>query len=270
MRCDAFLFKIPRISQQKNIKHQCCDRLPQTFWVFAMPSRLKPRKITFPAHDADEWAKGDRRTAAFDVSVDKLISHNLHSAPDIEKLVSRISNFKLSDFSIFNVSCTCSHVYHMYHISDLSSDSQNCEFVCSMEQSLKALRFYAESENSRQHDDGPTWYQWRRLWCGMPLAPIQWRDMEALATRKRQMLLSIWNVRCFLPFIDLIKFKFSAEMFSYVFPSASSVSWVNLLARKKATLVWQVPWESIHQRVTTKTTTQEGLHAYDMHSLKHK
>ena len=183
------------------MNHEPCRLFSKTLWKMSPVSRLKPRKITFPAHDADEWAKGDRRTAAFDVSVDKLISHNLHSAPDIEKLVSRISNFKLSDFSIFNVSCTCSHVYHMYHISDLSSDSQNCEFVCSMEQSLKALRFYAESENSRQHDDGPTWYQWRRLWCGMPLAPIQWRDMEALATRKRQMLLSIWNVRCFLPLL---------------------------------------------------------------------
>ena len=65
------------------------------YWWVPDPSflRLKPRKITFPAHDADEWAKGDRRTAAFDVSVDKLVSHNLHSAPDIEELV---SSFTLS------------------------------------------------------------------------------------------------------------------------------------------------------------------------------
>ena len=76
--------------------HSCLETQPQ--------SRLEPQKITFPAHDADEWAKGDRRTAAFDVSVDKLVSHNLQSAPDIEELVSRISeeksdsNFKLSDF----------------------------------------------------------------------------------------------------------------------------------------------------------------------------
>ena len=74
-------------------------------------SRLKPQKITFPAHDADEWAKGDRRTAAFDVSVDKLVSHNLHSAPDIEELVSRILD-KISELR--GVSCT-GHV-PMYHV----------------------------------------------------------------------------------------------------------------------------------------------------------
>ena len=101
-------------------------------------SRLKPQKITFPAHDADEWAKGDRRTAAFDVSVDKLVSHNLHSAPDIEELVSRISDKIRASRGVMYRSCThvsCSPTFHS---------------------NIKLLRFYTESENSRQDDDGPT------------------------------------------------------------------------------------------------------------------
>ena len=55
-----------------------------------MPERLQPRKITFPDHDADEWAKGDRRSAAYDVSVDKLVSWDLNVlAPDVRTLIDR-------------------------------------------------------------------------------------------------------------------------------------------------------------------------------------
>lgn len=49
-------------------------------------------KITFPEYDRDAWAKGDSRTAARDVSLDKHVSQDLESlAPEVVELISRLT-----------------------------------------------------------------------------------------------------------------------------------------------------------------------------------
>eukprot|EP00435_Cladocopium_sp_Y103_P042606 s1772_g11.t2 len=54
--------------------------------------RLTPRRITFPEHNADEWAAGNRRSASRDVSIDKHVSQDLiHVAPEVQELVSKLS-----------------------------------------------------------------------------------------------------------------------------------------------------------------------------------
>lgn len=74
-------------------------RLPTTndvmlYWWVPDPTflRLAPRRITFPEHDADEWAKGNRRTASRDVSIDKHVSQDLADlAPDVQEFIARLS-----------------------------------------------------------------------------------------------------------------------------------------------------------------------------------
>ena len=54
------------------------------------PERLQPRRITFPEHDLDAWAQGDRRSAAKDLSVDKHVSRDLSDlAPEVEEFMNR-------------------------------------------------------------------------------------------------------------------------------------------------------------------------------------
>lgn len=64
------------------------------YWWVPDPTflRLTPMKITFPEHDPDAWAKGDSRTAARDVSIDKHVSQDLESlAPEVVELISRLT-----------------------------------------------------------------------------------------------------------------------------------------------------------------------------------
>ena len=67
----------------------------QTVWgrcrsVFLGP-RLKPRKIIFPEYEPEAWARGDHRSAARDLSVDKLVSWDLGLlAPEVEEFLTRI------------------------------------------------------------------------------------------------------------------------------------------------------------------------------------
>ena len=54
--------------------------------------RLEPRRITFPEHDADEWANRNRRTASRDVSIDKHVSQDLADlAPDVQEFIAKLS-----------------------------------------------------------------------------------------------------------------------------------------------------------------------------------
>ena len=69
----------------------------QTVWgrcrcvFFGTRERLKPRKVIFPEYDREEWARGDRRSAVRDLSVDKLVSWDLRLlAPEVEEFITRI------------------------------------------------------------------------------------------------------------------------------------------------------------------------------------
>lgn len=54
--------------------------------------RLQPKRIVFPDYDPDAYAKGDRRSAASGVSVDKHVSHDLSLlAPEVEEFMKRLS-----------------------------------------------------------------------------------------------------------------------------------------------------------------------------------
>ena len=54
------------------------------------PDRLKPKRIIFPEHDGDEWAQGDARSAALDVSIDKHVSQDLIDlAPGVNEFMNR-------------------------------------------------------------------------------------------------------------------------------------------------------------------------------------
>lgn len=60
---------------------------------------LKPMEITFPGHDLTSWRRGDQRSAAKQISVDKYVSHDLrHLAPRVVQLV---ENFQM-DLSMVN------------------------------------------------------------------------------------------------------------------------------------------------------------------------
>lgn len=64
------------------------------YWWVPDPTflRLTPMKITFPEYDRAAWAKGDSRTAARDVSLDKHVSQDLESlAPEVVELISRLT-----------------------------------------------------------------------------------------------------------------------------------------------------------------------------------
>ena len=64
--------------------------VPCGFLKMGHPERLQPRRITFPEHDLDAWAQGDRRSAAQDLSVDKHVSRDLRDlAPEVEEFMSR-------------------------------------------------------------------------------------------------------------------------------------------------------------------------------------
>eukprot|EP00435_Cladocopium_sp_Y103_P000432 s296_g1.t1 len=73
---------------------KCWDTYFWLYWWVPDPTflRLTPRRITFPEHNADEWAAGNRRSASRDVSIDKHVSQDLiHLAPEVEELVSKLS-----------------------------------------------------------------------------------------------------------------------------------------------------------------------------------
>ena len=49
-------------------------------------------KITFPEHDPDAWDRGDRRSAARDVSIEKHVSQDLEAlAPEVQELLSKLT-----------------------------------------------------------------------------------------------------------------------------------------------------------------------------------
>ena len=61
-------------------------------WHIGPVGRLTPQRITFPEHNADEWAAGNRRSASRDVSIDKHVSQDLIDlAPEVEELISKLS-----------------------------------------------------------------------------------------------------------------------------------------------------------------------------------
>ena len=55
-------------------------------------SRLAPTRVGFPEHNADEWARNDRRSASRDSSIDKHVSQDLKAiAPEVEEFIDRLS-----------------------------------------------------------------------------------------------------------------------------------------------------------------------------------